>query len=104
MIELQKAAQKERERVLIQCFNNLKNSFLKQWFEEFKEICGVSMFEFLEKEKKLQVVLENRFLSQQVLSFYRNANYLQGLYSRFFNENNQSLTDKIIAHKVLRQS
>jgi hypothetical protein len=104
MVELQKAAQKERERVLVQCFNNLKNKFLKEWFEEFKLICGVRMLEFLQKEKKLKFILENKFLSQQILSFYRNSNHLQGLYSKFFNENNKSLTDKIIAHKVTLNS
>jgi hypothetical protein len=101
MVELKKAAQKERERVLLMCFNNLKNSFLKQWFEQFKVICGMEMYSFLEHEKKLEVILENKFLSQQILSFYRNSKFIQGLYSGFFKDNNKTLNDKIIAHKVV---
>jgi hypothetical protein len=100
MIELKKAAQKERERVLLVCFNNLKNTFLKQWFDEFKVICGMEMYNFLKSEKKLEVILQNKFLCQQILNFYRNSKFIQGLYSGFFKDNNKSLTDKIIAHKV----
>ena len=100
MVELQKAAQKERERVLVLCFNNLKNFFLKNWFEQFKVICGVNMIDFLNKEEKIGEVLQNKFLSHQILNFYRNINYLQELHSKFFKGNNKSLSNKIIAHKV----
>lgn len=100
LIELQKAAKKERERVLVQVFNNLKNSFLKQWFEQFTIICGLDMYKFLLKEKKLIYLLQNKFLSKKILNFYRNANSLQGLYTGFFKGNNKTLNDKIISHKV----
>ena len=100
MIELKKAAQKEREIVLLTCFNNLKNTFLKQWFEQFKIICGMEMYNFLKKEEKLEVLLEDKFLSHQILSFYRNSKFIQGLYSGFFKDNNKTLNDKIITHKV----
>ena len=100
MIELQKAAKKERERVLVQVFNNLKNSFLKQWFEQFTIICGLNMYSFLKEEKKLTHLLRNKFLSKKILNFYRNANSLQGLYTGFFKGNNKTLNDKIISHKV----
>lgn len=100
LIDLQKAAKKEQERVLVLCFNNLKNTFLKQWFEQFIQICGFSMYDFLKKEEKLTHLLRNKFLSKLMLNFYRNANSLQGLYTGFFKGNNKTLNDKIISHKV----
>lgn len=98
--DLQRAAQRQREEVLLGLFNGMKNRFLKEWFERFREISGLGMYEFLERQGQLKPLLENKFMCQQILSFYRNANSLHGLYTQFFRGNNKNINEKILGHRV----
>lgn len=100
LVDLQKAANKQKEILLIGCVNNLHSKMLKDWFEIVKKVCQLDLLTFIQKQNKMEEILNHKQLSQLLLTFYKNSKHIQFLYRNFFKINNSVTNSKIIMRKV----
>jgi hypothetical protein len=76
-------------------FDEIKQVYLKIFFEKFYSISGYMMIDIIKKNNQLKDVLNSQPLSHQILKKYHHMLKMENLYCHFFKDNTKN-NDEII--------